>query len=109
MALHRARERQHRHGHPRGGQHITEHFWWLAQHPYLGRAREDLRPGMRSFPTGGYLIVHRIVEDDVGRLPAVRVGMFPVSSKRLDLIRGGTHESQDFTEESLGTILSYVL
>jgi plasmid stabilization system protein ParE len=38
----------------------------LARYPYLGRARdEDLRPGLRSFPVDDYLIIHRIVEDDV--------------------------------------------
>jgi plasmid stabilization system protein ParE len=32
-------------------ENITEQFWLLARHPYLGRARdEDLRPGLRSFP-----------------------------------------------------------
>jgi toxin ParE1/3/4 len=45
---------------------ITNHFWLLARYPYLGRARdEDLRPGLRSFPVDDYLIIHRIVEDDV--------------------------------------------
>jgi toxin ParE1/3/4 len=45
---------------------ITEHFWVLAQYPYLGRARdEDLRPALRSFPVNDYLIIHRIAEDDV--------------------------------------------
>jgi toxin ParE1/3/4 len=38
----------------------------LARYPYLGRARdEDLRPGLRSFPAGDYLIIHRIAEDEV--------------------------------------------
>jgi len=45
---------------------ITERFWLLAKHPYLGRARdEDLRRGLRSFPAGDYIIVHRIAEADV--------------------------------------------
>ena len=45
---------------------ISEHFWLLARYPYLGRARdEDLRPGLRSFPVGDYLIIHRMIEDDV--------------------------------------------
>ena len=45
---------------------ITEHFWLLARYPYLGRARdEDLRPGLRSFPVDDYLIIHRVVEEDV--------------------------------------------
>ena len=39
---------------------ITEHFWLLAQHPYLGRAREEWRPGLRSFPVDDYMIVHRV-------------------------------------------------
>jgi len=45
---------------------IIEHFWLLAQYPYLGRSRDkDLRPGLRSFAVDDYLIIHRIVEDDV--------------------------------------------
>lgn len=45
---------------------ITGHFWLLARYPYLGRARdEDLRPGLRSFPVGDYLIIDRITADDV--------------------------------------------
>jgi plasmid stabilization system protein ParE len=44
---------------------ITDHFWLLARHPYMGRVRNDWRPGLRSFPVDDYLIVHRIVEDDV--------------------------------------------
>jgi plasmid stabilization system protein ParE len=47
-------------------ENITEHFWLLARYPYLGRAHdEDLRPGLRCLPVGDYLIIHRIVEDDV--------------------------------------------
>jgi toxin ParE1/3/4 len=44
---------------------ISEHFWLLARHPYMGRARNDWRPGLRSFPVDDYLIIHRIAEDDV--------------------------------------------
>lgn len=44
---------------------ITEQFWLLASHPYLGRSRDhDLRPGLRSLLAGEYLIVHRILEDN---------------------------------------------
>lgn len=50
----------------RAVENITERFWLLARYPYLGRARdEDLRPGLRSFPADDYVIIHRIVEDDV--------------------------------------------
>ena len=44
---------------------ITEHFWLLARYPHLGRGRDDLRPGLRSFSLDDYLIIHRLVEDDV--------------------------------------------
>lgn len=45
---------------------ITERFWLLARHPQMGRRRdEDLRPGLRSFTAGDYVIIHRIVQGDV--------------------------------------------
>ena len=45
---------------------ITDRFWVLAQNPYLGRRRdEDLRPGLRTFVAGDYVIVHRLEDDDV--------------------------------------------
>jgi hypothetical protein len=37
---------------------ITNRFWFLGQHPYAGRQRdEDLKPGLRSFAVEGYLII----------------------------------------------------
>ena len=45
---------------------LTDSLWLLARHPYIGRRRDrDLRPGMRSFPSGQYVIIHRIERDDV--------------------------------------------
>ena len=45
---------------------ITERFWILARYPYVGRRRDyDWRPGLRSFTADDYVIIHRIVEDDV--------------------------------------------
>ncbi len=45
---------------------ITETLWSLAQNPYIGRRRDhDLRPGLRTFTTGQYVIVHRIEQNDV--------------------------------------------
>ncbi len=45
---------------------ITRRFLLLAGHPYLGRRRDDdLRPGLRSFPVGEYVIIYRIEEADV--------------------------------------------
>jgi toxin ParE1/3/4 len=44
---------------------ITERFYLLARHPHMGRSREDLRPGLRSFPVGQYVIVYTIDDEDV--------------------------------------------
>ena len=38
---------------------ITERFWLLGQRPHIGRIRDDLRPGLRSFPAGDYVILYR--------------------------------------------------
>jgi toxin ParE1/3/4 len=52
---------------------ITERFFLLASHPNIGRARdEDLRPGLRSFPVGDYIIVYRIQDEDVLILRVLR-------------------------------------
>lgn len=52
---------------------ITERFFLLASHPYVGRRRdEDLRPGLRSFPAGEYVIIYRIEEEDALILHVVR-------------------------------------
>jgi toxin ParE1/3/4 len=45
---------------------ITERFYLLASHPHIGRHRdEDLRPGLRSFPVGEYVILYRTEDKDV--------------------------------------------
>jgi len=31
----------------------------------MGRARDDLRPGLRSFPVGQYVIIYTIENEDV--------------------------------------------
>jgi toxin ParE1/3/4 len=36
---------------------ITDRFYLLASWPRIGRARDDLRPGLRSFPAGEYVII----------------------------------------------------
>jgi|ERR1700678_643225 toxin ParE1/3/4 len=52
---------------------ITDRFFLLATHPHIGRRRdEDLRPGLRSFPAGEYVIIYRIEDDDVLILHVVR-------------------------------------
>ena len=45
---------------------ITDHFFLLSRHPQLGRRRDDdLRPGLRSVPVSGYVIIYRIENEDV--------------------------------------------
>ncbi len=52
---------------------LTERFYLLATNPYIGRRRDDdLRPGLRSFPVGAYLVLFRIAEEDVHILHVVR-------------------------------------
>jgi toxin ParE1/3/4 len=34
-------------------------------HPLLGRSRNDLRPGLRSFPFGRYVIFYRPLHDGI--------------------------------------------
>jgi toxin ParE1/3/4 len=44
---------------------VTERFWLLARYPRIGRRRDDLRPGLRSLAAGDYIIVHRVMEEEV--------------------------------------------
>jgi toxin ParE1/3/4 len=44
---------------------IADRFFLLATHPHAGRLRNDLRPGLRSFPVGQYVILYRIEREDV--------------------------------------------
>ena len=43
----------------------TERSLELARHPYLGRKRDDLRPGLRSVAVGSYVVIYRIEGKDV--------------------------------------------
>jgi toxin ParE1/3/4 len=45
---------------------ITDRFFMLSRHPYLGRSRDhDLRPGLRGLSVGAYIILHRIDGGDI--------------------------------------------
>lgn len=39
---------------------ITLRFFLIAQSPHIGRKRDSLRPGLRSFPVNDYLIFYRV-------------------------------------------------
>jgi toxin ParE1/3/4 len=52
---------------------ISERFFLLANHPNIGRARDqDLRPGLRSFAVGEYVVLYRIDGEDVLILRVLR-------------------------------------
>ncbi|MGC4084044.1 MAG: type II toxin-antitoxin system RelE/ParE family toxin [Vicinamibacterales bacterium] len=52
---------------------ITARFTLLAANLYIGRRRdEDLRPGLRSFAIGDYVIAYRVDGDDVLILRVLR-------------------------------------
>jgi toxin ParE1/3/4 len=44
---------------------ITSRFYLLASHPRIGRTRDDLLAGARSFPVGNYVIVYDLDGGDV--------------------------------------------
>lgn len=45
---------------------LTERFWLLARYPHIGPRRDhDLRPGLRSFAVGEYIILYRTQGEDV--------------------------------------------
>ncbi len=52
---------------------ITERFYFLTQYPHMGRSRDhDLRPGVRSFPVGEYIIIYRTEGEGVLILHVMR-------------------------------------
>src|SRR5260370_37163144 len=52
---------------------ITDRFFLLSVYPHLGRRRDqDLRPGLRSFPVGEYVIIYRVEAEDVLILHVIR-------------------------------------
>ena len=44
---------------------IYRRFLLLGEHPHAGRRRDDLRPGLRVFPAGAYLVLYRVEGNDV--------------------------------------------
>ena len=52
---------------------ITSRFFILAMYPEAGRRRDhDLRPSVRTFPVGEYLIAYRVEAEHVRILRVVR-------------------------------------
>jgi toxin ParE1/3/4 len=44
---------------------LVHHFQLIGDNPYIGRRRDELRSGYRSFPGGEYLIFYRVSEPGV--------------------------------------------
>jgi toxin ParE1/3/4 len=44
---------------------LRERCAFLAENPYIGRERPELRAGLRSFPVQNYVIFYHIVDDAV--------------------------------------------
>jgi toxin ParE1/3/4 len=47
---------------------LTHHFRILGTNPYIGRRRDELRLGYRSFPVGEYQILYRVAKPGVNIL-----------------------------------------
>jgi len=43
---------------------IYQRFLLLGAYPHAGRRRDDLRPGLRVFPSGQYLVLYRVEGND---------------------------------------------
>ena len=50
---------------------LEQRFGVLAANPRLGVARDDLRPGLRRFGYGRYLIYYRLIRDGIEVLRVV--------------------------------------
>jgi toxin ParE1/3/4 len=44
---------------------ISQRFDFLSSHPHGGRTRDEVLPGVRSFPVGWYVIFYRVAQPDV--------------------------------------------
>jgi toxin ParE1/3/4 len=86
---------------------ITERYYLLACHPHIGRHRdEDLRPGLRSFPVGEYVIVYRVEEKERADTPCVsgqpghRGAVAAATTTVTNLMPGGHQEFLDGPQTS---------
>ncbi len=51
---------------------IVDRFLLLAEYPHIGRSRDqELGPGLRTFPVGEYIIIYRILREDVAILRVI--------------------------------------
>ena len=44
---------------------IDRALWDLPRFPNLGRARDELLPGLRSHPVGQHVVFYRVTDDEI--------------------------------------------
>ncbi|MBG7601984.1 MAG: type II toxin-antitoxin system RelE/ParE family toxin [Gammaproteobacteria bacterium] len=44
---------------------LGETAWRLAENPEIGTTREELLPGIRSFPVGNYILFYQAIDDGI--------------------------------------------
>jgi toxin ParE1/3/4 len=69
---------------------ITERFVLLAGMPDMGRSRNEIEPGLRSFPVGDYLIYYR-------RRPRGGIVISRVIHGKRDQARAWLGQPKDYT------------
>jgi toxin ParE1/3/4 len=51
---------------------IEEKLQALARNPGMGRRREELLPGLQSFPVGNYVVFYREIKDGIDVIRVLR-------------------------------------
>lgn len=51
---------------------IEEKLQLLARNPGLGRKRDELLPGLQSFPIGNYVVFYREIKDGIDVIRVLR-------------------------------------
>lgn len=44
---------------------LKQRFQWLAEHPFAGRARDEIADGFRSYPHGAHVIFYLLAADHI--------------------------------------------
>lgn len=44
---------------------LVDRLWLLAENPYSGRSRDDVRGGYRSVPVGDYVVFYRVAKPGI--------------------------------------------
>ncbi len=62
---------------------LEDRFAWLAQNPDLGKVRDDIATGYRSFPEGAHVIFYVLLEDAIAIIGVLHAAM-DVTGQALD-------------------------